>query len=165
MGAVRTHESHFAAACGGSRRPPSQGVLTTNSAAVRECFCAPKHRGPDILYNPTMNISRRMFLSAAAAAPFTVKAATLSEVPISVLTDEIDEDLAHDAEFLHGFGIKWAELRSIWGKYNTVQPVEKIREARSILDAKQIRTSVVGTAFFRIPLPPEGAAGQAILDK
>ena len=124
-----------------------------------------KHPSPDFLYNPTMNISRRMFLSAAAAAPFTVKAATLSEVPISVLTDEIDEDLAHDAEFLHGFGIKWAELRSIWGKYNTVQPVEKIREARSILDAKQIRTSVVGTAFFRIPLPPEGAAGQAILDK
>src|SRR5262249_18300218 len=42
---------------------------------------------------------------------------------------------------------------------------DKIREARTILDAAQIKTSVVGTAFFRIPLPPEGAAGQAILDK
>jgi L-ribulose-5-phosphate 3-epimerase len=106
-----------------------------------------------------------MFLGSASVAPFVARAATLAEVPIAVLTDEIDEDLAHDAEFLHGFGIKWAELRNIWGKYNTAQPLEKIREARGILDAAQIRTSVAGTAFFRIPVPPEGAAGQAILDK
>ena len=106
-----------------------------------------------------------MFLGAASFAPILAKAATLSEVHVAVLTDEIDEDLTHDAEFLHGFGIHWAELRSIWGKYNTAQPTEKIREARSILDAAQIKTSVAGTAFFRIPLPPEGAAGQAILDK
>ena len=98
-----------------------------------------------------------MFLGAASFAPLMARAATLSEVHIAVLTDEIDEDLAHDAEFLHGFGVKWAELRSVWGKYNTAQPVAKIREARAILDAAQIRTSVVGTAFFRIPLPPEGA--------
>jgi sugar phosphate isomerase/epimerase len=106
-----------------------------------------------------------MFLGATSVAPLIIKAATLAEVPLAVLTDEIDEDLAHDAEFLKGFGIKWAELRSIWGKYNTVQPMEKIREARSILDAANIKTSVAGTAFFRIPLPPEGAAGQEILEK
>jgi len=81
-----------------------------------------------------MRISRRTFLGAASLAPFVAQAATLSEVHVAVLTDEIDEDLAHDAEFLHGFGVKWAELRSVWGKYNTVQPVEKIREARTILD-------------------------------
>lgn len=106
-----------------------------------------------------------MFLGAGAMAPFVARAATLAEVPVAVLTDEIDEDLAHDAAVLKEFGIKWAELRSVWGKYNTAQPIEKIREARSILDGAGIRTSVTGTAFFRIPLPPEGAAGQTILDK
>ena len=112
-----------------------------------------------------MTISRRTFLGAASLAPFMASAATLSEVHISVIADEIDEDLAHDAEFLKSFGVKFAEIRTIWGKYNTEQPIEKIREARSILDAAQIKTSVVGTAFFRIPLPPDNAAGQAILDK
>ena len=112
-----------------------------------------------------MHISRRTFLGAASFAPFLAKAATLSEVHVSVIADEIGEDLAHDAEFLKSFGVKFAELRNIWGKYNTAQPIEKIREARSILDAAQIRTSVVGTAFFRDPLPPDNAAGQAILDK
>ena len=112
-----------------------------------------------------MHISRRTFLGAASFTPFIAKAATLSQVHVSVIADEIDEDLAHDAEFLKSFGVKFAELRTIWGKYNTAQPIEKIREARAILDAAQIRTSVAGTAFFRIPLPPDGAAGQAILDK
>jgi sugar phosphate isomerase/epimerase len=106
-----------------------------------------------------------MFLGATSLAPFLAKAATLSEVHISVIADEIDEDLAHDAEFLKSFGVKFVELRNVWGKYNTAQPIEKIREARAILDAAQIRTSVVGTPFFRIPLPPDDAAGQAIIDK
>ena len=115
-----------------------------------------------------MSLTRRSFLGAASFAPclpFLAKAATLSEVHVSVIADEISEDLAHDADFLKGFGVHFAELRNIWGKYNTAQPIEKIREARSILDAAQIRTSVDGTPFFRIPLPPEGAEGQAILDK
>jgi sugar phosphate isomerase/epimerase len=112
-----------------------------------------------------MQISRRSFLCASAIAPLAVQAATLSQVHVSVISDEIDDDLAHDAEFLHSFGVHYTELRTIWGKYNTAQPLDKIREAKAILDAKEIKTSVAGTAFFRIPLPPEGAAGQAILDK
>lgn len=112
-----------------------------------------------------MSLTRRTFFGATSLAPLLARAATLSEVHISVIADEIDEDLAHDADFLHSFGVKFVELRQIWGKYNTEQPIDKIREARSILDAAQIRTSVVGTAFFRIPLPPDNAAGQAILDK
>lgn len=112
-----------------------------------------------------MQINRRSFLQASAFAAFAAKAATLSQVHVSVISDEIDDDLAHCADFLHGFGVRYTELRTIWGKYNTQQPLDKIREAKAILAAKDIKTSVAGTAFFRIPLPPEGAEGQAILDK
>ena len=101
-----------------------------------------------------MQITRRLFL----AAPFALKAATLEQVRISVIADEIDEDLAKDIEFLTGFGVKNVELRTIWGKYNTAQPLEKIREARKMLDAAGMRTSVVGTAFFRGQLPADSAA-------
>jgi sugar phosphate isomerase/epimerase len=55
-------------------------------------------------------------------------------------------------------------VRNIWGKYNTEQPVEKVREARGIFDQHGIKVSVVDTAFFRIPLPPESAEGRRILD-
>ena len=111
---------------------------------------------------------RRAFLWAGACASLSVGrgvAATLEQLRLGVITDEIGEDVAQAAQFLRGFGLDWAEVRSVWGKYNTDQPVEKIREARAILDANQVRTSVVDTAFFRGALPPETPEGQAALDK
>jgi len=115
-----------------------------------------------------MLLNRRGFLWAGAWASLAAArslAATLQQVRLSVTTDEIDEDVATAAQFLRGFGLGWAEVRSVWGHYNTDQPLEKIREVRAILDSNQVRTSVVDTAFFRGPLPPETPSGQAALDK
>ena len=98
-----------------------------------------------------MNISRRSFLAGAGVAASTslLTAIPLSAIKLSITTDEIDEDVTKAAEFLSRFGLHYAEVRSVWGKYNTEQPPEKIREARAILDAHQVRTSIVDTAFFR----------------
>jgi sugar phosphate isomerase/epimerase len=82
-----------------------------------------------------------------------------------VTTDEIDDDVLTAVKFLSEYGLGWAEVRNIWGKYNTEQPMEKIREARGIFDQNGIKVSIEGTAFFRIPLPPESAEGQRILDE
>src|SRR5579872_6043617 len=110
--------------------------------------------------------SRRQALAAAAMASFysRVSGATLSQVRLGVTTDEIDEDLLTAAKFLREFGVRFAEIRSVWGKYNTSQPVEKIEEARSVLDSQGIKTSVLGTAFFKIPLPPDTPEGRGTLD-
>jgi sugar phosphate isomerase/epimerase len=109
-------------------------------------------------------LNRRSFLAIAATTPVLVKAATLDQVRLGVTSDEIDEDVAVAAEFLHNFGLGYAEIRSIWGKYNTSQPLEKVKEARQLLDAQKVRTSVLGTAFFRGTLPAEDSKGQAELD-
>src|SRR5260221_8971352 len=94
--------------------------------------------------------TRRQAMAAAAISSYYSRlgAATLSEVRLGVTTDEIDEDVAAAARFLHEFGLRFAEVRSIWGKYNTAQPLVKIEEARRALDAEGIKTSVLGTAFF-----------------
>ena len=80
--------------------------------------------------------------------------------------DEIDEDVSAAVRFLRNYNLRWAEVRSIWGKYNTAQPIEKIREARAIFDEHGIRVSVESTAFFKIPLPTETALDEqwALLD-
>jgi len=110
--------------------------------------------------------TRRQAMAAAAIASCVRRlgAATLSQVRLGVTTDEIDEDVLTAARFLHEFGLQWAEVRSIWGKYNTVQPLSKIQEARQILDGQGVRTSVLGTAFFKIPLPPDTPEGRGVLD-
>ena len=111
--------------------------------------------------NTHSHFSRRSVLAiGAAVAAGVLKAIPLSAIKLGVTTDEIDEDVAKAAEFLKRFGVHYAEVRSVWGKYNTAQPVEKIREARGIFDTHQVRTSIVDTAFFRGSIPTDDASLQ-----
>ena len=109
-----------------------------------------------------LTITRRAAI-AAAFAPFA-SALPLDKVALGVTTDEIDEDVAVAAAFLQEFKLHWAEVRNIWGKYNTAQPVDRVKDARAIFDKHGIRTSILGTGFFKIPLPPDTPEGRAVLD-
>ncbi len=112
-------------------------------------------------------LTRREWMAASALTGLAgrLRALPLSEINLGVLTDEIDDDVSTAARFLKQYGLKWAEIRNIWGPYNTEQPMDKIREARSILDANGIKVSIEGTGFFKIPLPPETPEGQKRLDQ
>ncbi len=100
-------------------------------------------------------ISRRAALLSALTP--LLRALPLEQFPLGITTDEIDDDPKVAADFLSRFHLHHAEVRNVWGKYNTAQPVEKIREARAIFDAAGIRTAMVDTAFFRADVPT-GAA-------
>jgi L-ribulose-5-phosphate 3-epimerase len=115
----------------------------------------------------SMILSRRQLLSAAAFATVAgnLPAVELSRMRLGVTSDEIDEDPVVAAKFLREFGLSFAEVRSVWGKYNTSQPIAKIRELRGIFDEYGIKTSVLGTGFFKISLPPETPEGRAVLDQ
>ena len=106
-------------------------------------------------------------IAGAAAAMFAsrLRALPLAEIKLGITTDEIDDDVLTAARFLRDHGLKWAEVRNIWGPYNTAQPMEKVREAMSILDANGVRVSIEGTGFFKVPLPPETPEGQKKLDE
>jgi sugar phosphate isomerase/epimerase len=93
-----------------------------------------------------------------------LSAIELSKVKLGVTTDEIDEDVNVAAQFLQEFHLHWAEVRNIWGKYNTAQPVDTVREARTIFDKHKVKTSVLGTGFFKIALPEDSPKGRGILD-
>ena len=116
------------------------------------------------MYRPTR---RDLLAGVPALALFSrhLEAIPLAKVKLGVTTDEIDDDVLTAAKFLHDHGLKWAEVRNIWGPYNTAQPMEKIREAARIFDENGIRVSIEGTGFFKIPLPEETPAGQKILDQ
>ncbi len=113
-----------------------------------------------------MILSRRLLLGSALA-PFAMRlqALELAKFRLGVTTDEIDEDPLTAVRFLREFNLNWAEVRNVWGKYNTEQPVEKIQELKKIFDENQIKLSILGTGFFKVPLPAETPQGQALLDK
>jgi sugar phosphate isomerase/epimerase len=108
--------------------------------------------------------SRRAALAATLAG--LLRVLPLDRIKPGVTTDEIDEDPKTAADFLARFHLHWAEVRSVWGKYNTIQPVEKIREIRATFDAASIHTSMVDTAFFRAGIPSGPALDKewALLD-
>jgi len=110
--------------------------------------------------------SRRDFfaLTAAALAAQRLRALPLDRIKLGILTDEIDDDVLTASKFLQDHGLKWAEVRNIWGPYNTSQPIEKVKEAARIFDEHGIRVSIEGTGFFKVPLPPETPEGQKKLD-
>ena len=109
-------------------------------------------------------LSRRAALSAALGG--LLRALPLDQIKLGITTDEIDEEPKIAAAFLARFNLHWAEVRSVWGKYNTAQPEEKVREIRAIFDAANVRASVVDTAFFRAEIPTGAALDKewALLD-
>lgn len=111
--------------------------------------------------------TRRELLAGSALALFArrLQALPLADIKLGILSDEIDDDVLTAAKFIAQYNLKWAEIRNIWNKYNTEQPIEKVREARGILDEHGIKVSVEGTGFFKIPLPSETPEGQKKLDE
>ena len=83
-----------------------------------------------VSFMPLNSMTRRAAMAAAALAPLAA-ALPLEKVSLGVTTDEIDDDVAVAAAFLREFKLSWAEVRNIWGKYNTAQPVDKVKEARA----------------------------------
>ncbi len=111
-----------------------------------------------------MNYTRRQLLMATAIAS-RLSAMELSKLKLGVTTDEIDEDPAVASKFLREFNLNYAEVRNIWGKYNTAQPIERVKEAHAIFEENKIKLSILGTGFFKVPLPPDTAEGRVALDK
>jgi L-ribulose-5-phosphate 3-epimerase len=113
-----------------------------------------------------MSSPTRRDLLAASALLFTrrLSALPLADIKLGITTDEIDDDVLTAAQFLQHHNLKWAEVRNIWGPYNTSQSMEKVREANRILDEHGIKVSIEGTGFFKIPLPPDTPEGQKKLD-
>jgi len=94
----------------------------------------------------------------------SLDALPLSRFPLGVTTDEIDDDLALALRFLREFHLSRAEVRNLWGKYNTAQPVEKVKEARTLFDQAGVKVTALGTGVFKIPLPPRTPEGNKTLD-
>lgn len=114
--------------------------------------------------NELFRVSRRAALGTALAG--LLRALPLDQIQLGITTDEIDDDPKVAAAFLARFNLHWAEVRNVWGKYNTAQPEERVREARGIFDAAKVRVSILDTAFFRSDIPTGAALDKewALLD-
>ena len=113
-------------------------------------------------------MNRRELLAVLGLAPAlteTLSAIAPESLRLAVTTDEVDAALEDALPFLTDNGLRYAEIRNLWGKYNTSHPASEIQRARKLMDAAGVSVAVVDTGFFKVPLPGEDAAGKAALDK
>lgn len=116
------------------------------------------------------NWGRRNFLrglataSAAAfipgAAPSAKETPALRTFNLGAISDGFSDDFEEALKLMKGFGLKWVEIRTIWGHlYNTEASPEQIRRIKALLDQYGFRVSVVSTALYKCVLPGTQAVG------
>jgi hypothetical protein len=85
-------------------------------------------------------------LAAALESPLTSR--------ISVLTDEISQDLGHACEVAaREFGLGWVELRAMHNKNVMSWNAQEVAEARAILDKFKLRVSEIASPIFKTDWP------------
>jgi len=119
------------------------------------------------------SFSRRNFLTAAgvlgaatAARPlFAFEAAQASPFRVAVINDEISQDFDHAcAVAANEFGMRWIELRSMWGKNVTELSDAQIAEAIRILAKYNLQVTDIASPLFKTDWPdappsPYGSKG------
>ena len=108
-----------------------------------------------------MNLhSRRTFLTGAGALatlsanhPLSALQAS-SPFKVAVISDEISDDFDHACSVIaHDFGLRWVELRGLWGKNLQNLSGAEIAEARKILGRYNLQVTDIASPLFKVDWP------------
>jgi L-ribulose-5-phosphate 3-epimerase len=104
--------------------------------------------------------SRRAFLgsigAAAAASARSVRALAQSRgaFDVSILSDEISQDVGHALEVASGeFGLGFVELRELWGKNIMRLDDQELGEAERLIGRFRFRVSAIASPVFKVDWP------------
>jgi sugar phosphate isomerase/epimerase len=104
-------------------------------------------------------------LAALAASRRILADASKSPFKVAVINDEISPDFDHACHVVaQEFGLRWIELRSMWGKSLMDLPAEQIDEALKILAKYNLQVTDIASPLFKTDWPgaprsPYGSKG------
>lgn len=88
--------------------------------------------------------------SQNASAP---QSRTDSKFKIGAISDGFSGDFEQALQIMKGYGLRWVEIREVWGKYNTEATPAEIQRIRHLLDQYDFKCSVVDSALYKCTLP------------
>jgi len=109
--------------------------------------------------SPTMrgDMNRRNFLAAGGATilcgALPVLAAQLNQFKLGIITDEVTQDFEKALAWTKGFGLRWVELRFLWGKYVMDLAPEEVSRAKDLLAKYGMSVSMIDSPYFKTLLP------------
>jgi L-ribulose-5-phosphate 3-epimerase len=72
---------------------------------------------------------------------------------LGAISDGFSPDFEEALRIMKGYGLKWVEIRGIWGIYNTEASPAQIARVKELLGQYGFKVSVVSTAFYKCTLP------------
>lgn len=73
---------------------------------------------------------------------------------LAVINDEITQDFERACQIVAtDFGLRWIELRSMWGKNVTTLNDQELQDARKILDKHSLRVTDIASPLFKTDWP------------
>ena len=101
---------------------------------------------------------RRDFIKTASGAAIACSAlpawaAEVNQFKLGLITDEVTTDFEKALVWLKGFGLHWAELRFLWGKYVMDLSPDEVSRAKDLLAKYDMRVSVIDSPYYKTLLP------------
>jgi sugar phosphate isomerase/epimerase len=97
--------------------------------------------------------NRALFCGLASSVHAATAKSPLVPFKLGAITDSFSQDFEQALRIMQGFGLSWAEIRQVYGVYNTEASTAQIRRMKDLLDKYQVRVSVIDSALFKCTLP------------
>jgi sugar phosphate isomerase/epimerase len=76
-----------------------------------------------------------------------------SQANLGIITDELTQDLGEALAFLSSYGLRWCELREVWGRNVIGLPQSGLDRAKELLAQYNVRVSGIASPIFKWNLP------------
>ncbi len=77
----------------------------------------------------------------------------LSRFKLGSISDEWSQDFEEALKNMKSYGLRWVEIRTLWGIYNTETTPEQLRRIKNLLGKYEFKVSVLDTALYKCALP------------
>lgn len=104
-------------------------------------------------------MDRRRFLKSSCAALLATQAsmlpaANIARLKLGVITDEVTDDLDAALRFIQKYGLRWVEIRNIWGEmWFTEASPALVRKVRGLLDQYGMKCAVLASPYLKTTFP------------
>lgn len=77
----------------------------------------------------------------------------LSRFKLGAISDGFSEDFEEALRIMKSFGLRWVEIRQVFGIYNTETTPAQIERIKELLDKYEFQVSVIDSALYKCVLP------------
>lgn len=103
-------------------------------------------------------MNRRRFIQGAAAISSSAWLGSATPAPpsqfkVGAISDGFSQNFEEALRIISGYGLKWVEIRRVYGIYNTEASPAQVRQMKELIKRYGLQVSVIDSALYKCTLP------------